>query len=253
MIRSLKTLAALIVLQAMASAQASPESASLESLKREAAARSSEWSALAGTMEAHVGKMLPCDVRVRASIEEVSKSSEARLAADLAYWHAAEAKSHERLEALQSLASLQQTRAAEWTRDEADASQEQTSVEAHVVALKGNLEKVPALAGPEKELEAIAGATQTLAEQTAQRSMKAAGFADDILQSATAERALHASLESEVKALTAESAAWNEYYAARLARAKTECSITGAAGESTTSPAASPTTGRRTVRKKAAK
>lgn len=231
MARSLPTLAFLLMLQTAGAQSSVPQTAagSPEQLRRAALARAGEWTSLASSLEARVGKMLPCDRRVRSSIEEVSKASEARIAAEAAYWRAVEEQSRNSLPALDALANREQALSAAWTADPADALQEQSSVDAHVVALKGNLKKSPALVPPEAELEALAANTKSLGEKMSGRSSSAARISADARRSAAAEGALHNAIESKLRTETAEGELWNEYYAARLARADTECSIIGTA------------------------
>jgi len=69
----------LLFVSSIALAQQQPDS--LTALQQAAEQRTSEWDGLARTLEGKIARMLPCDARVRTTIEEVNRASDARLAA----------------------------------------------------------------------------------------------------------------------------------------------------------------------------
>src|SRR5438477_5972530 len=69
-----------------------PATADLASLEQTAQKRHLEWEALARDMNDRMARMLPCDPRALAAVAEVSRASEARLAALSDYLRAVSAK-----------------------------------------------------------------------------------------------------------------------------------------------------------------
>src|ERR1700687_2232983 len=72
-------------------------------LQENAAKRTTEWSTLATGLERRLARLLPCDPRVRTSIEEVSRASDARTVALTSYWTTASIQSKAQIEAIRSL------------------------------------------------------------------------------------------------------------------------------------------------------
>src|SRR5579862_4783440 len=71
---------------------------SLATLQENAAKQTMEWSMLATNLELRVARLLPCDARVRTSVEEVSRASDARTVALTTYWTMVSIKSKTQVE-----------------------------------------------------------------------------------------------------------------------------------------------------------
>src|SRR5665213_2087594 len=60
---------------------------SLPALQDAAAKRTAEWNTLTTGLELRLARLLPCDPRVRTSLEEVAKASDSRRVALTSYWN----------------------------------------------------------------------------------------------------------------------------------------------------------------------
>jgi hypothetical protein len=204
-------------------AQASPDLAALEQAAQK---RHADWESLAKDLSERMARILPCDPRYAAGITEVSRASEARLAALADYMRATSAKAFAETAAAKILLNTEERRAVEASLERADAGQEQTAVETQSDALAQSVKQRASLAEPQKLLEQIAAMVRqraSAAEQQAGAADAAVGLLRDLV---TKFDARDAALRDESVAFEAERARWNGYYAARLARAQTECSIT---------------------------
>ena len=110
--------------------------------------------------------------------------------------------------------------------ERADAGQEQTAVDTQSDALAQSVKQRASLEDPQKLLEQIAAMIRQRAA-AAEQQAGAADAAVALLRDLVAKfDARDAALRDEFAAFEAERARWNGYYAARLARAQIECSIT---------------------------
>lgn len=194
--------------------------------------RAAEWSTLASNLEQRIARLLPCDAHVRSAIEEVSRASDARFAALTASWQEAAKRSKEQAEAAGTLIADNDARRAVWKNDRADSQQEETRLRSQVTALQDSARQQPALAPASRELNGITQSSNAIARRAADREHMAAQFSaslDDLIE---ASQARQAAIENELKALATESSRWSAYYAARVTRARMECSLTGAASAS---------------------
>ena len=199
-------------------------------------ARGAEWSALATNLEQKVARMLPCDARVRTSIEEVMRASDARFAALAALWNDVARRSREQTEIANKMAAESDADVAAWKTDQADAEQEQKQVDSKRADLRASAAQLPALGSASNALDGIAKTVAGSVEQSIEREDAAAQWKAAANDFTTASGTRQRAIESELKAIATESAWWNAYYAARIARAQMECALTGSA-EGTASPA----------------
>ncbi len=208
---------------AAALAQNSPD---LPTLEQNAQKRYAEWQALAKDLTERVARILPCDARYPAAITEVSRASEARLAALGDYLRAVSTKAFAETAAAKILLDAEEKRAVEIALERADAGQEQTAVGTLSDALSQSAAKRAPLAEPQKALAEI----QSMIGQRVQEQDQVAAAADGNVMSlrdvVAKFDARDAALRDELVAFETERARWNAYYAERLARAQTECSIT---------------------------
>lgn len=214
--------------------------ADLAALEETAQKRHAEWESQARTMEERLARILPCDARSAAAITEVSRLSEARLAALADYLRAASSKAFAETAAARALLSAEERRAPELSRERADAGQEQTAVDIQSDALARSVNQRSALQDPQKLLEQIAALIRqrsAAAEQQAGAADKSIAMLRDLV---TKFEARDAALRDESAAFEAERTRWSGYYSARQARAQTECSITQGVGASRQSPAPQP-------------
>lgn len=220
----MKRVAALgILLSAAAFAQNPPDLATLE---QNAQKREIEWESLAQDVGERMARILPCDPRYAAGITEVSRASEARLAALADYLRGISAQAFAETASAKILLNTEERRAVEVAIERADAGQEQTAVDIQSDALAQSVRQRASLQDSQKVLQQIAAMIHqrvAAADQQPGAADAAVGLLRDLVAKFDAR---DAALRDESVAFEAERARWNGYYAARLARAQTECAIT---------------------------
>ena len=199
-------------------------------LQQNAEKRTSEWDTLANNLEGRIGRLLPCDPRVRSAIDEVSRASEARIVALTEYWLAVSAASKTQTEAVRRLLSQEETSATDRKTDQADAEQERVAVNAQLTDLGESAKRLPSLAAAQKALEGLAQSSAKMAALAAERGQSADRLGQELRDLLTATQARQAAIENAMKALAAEGLRWSGYYSSRQARAQTECTITNPGG-----------------------
>lgn len=208
-------------------AQDAPDLATLEQTAQK---RGLEWEALAKDMNERMARILPCDPRAMAAVNEVSRASEVRLGALADYLRAVSAQAFAETAAARNLLDAEEKRAVEAGLERADAGQEQTAVDTQSDALAQSVKQRTSLEVPQKLLAQIAA----MIHQRAAAAEQQAGSADAavaLLRDLVAKfEARDAALREEFAASEAELTRWNGYYAARRARAQIECSITQIGG-----------------------
>ena len=200
------------------------------SLQQNVEKRTSEWDALANSLEGRIGRLLPCDQRVRGAIDEVSRASEARIVALTEYWLAVSAASKTQTEAVRRLMAQEEASAADRKTDQADAEQEKVAVNAQLTDLGESAKRLPSLAAAQKALEALAQSSARMATLAAERGQTAERLSQELRDLLAATQARQTAIENAMKALAAEGLRWSGYYASREARAQTECTITNPGG-----------------------
>jgi len=181
---------------------------------------------LADALEAQLIKLLPCDPKAAAAIMQVSKASDARLAAIAAYLDDANQRAAAQLEAAKKLLASATAAEAELTAEKEDLAAERAGINGQIVNLNESAKDKVAFAPAQDQLKQV-----SLQEQ--KRSDAIDSASSHQAPSVAALRDLVEQLEKRQtaqgdvqKAFEKEQAAWSAYYVARLARAQTECSIT---------------------------
>ncbi len=190
-----------------------------------AAKRTAEWTTLAGTLEPRLARLLPCDPRVRAAVEEVAKALDSRTVALTSYWNMGSIQSQAQVDAVRGLLAREEERSEDWSKEKTETEQEAAATSTQVAALKGSLQQLPALASPQKNLESLAGTERLLAEQAQERAAYGGLLLADLRDFLKAAQARQSAIEEQLKSVSAEGQRWNAYYAARRARAQIECFI----------------------------
>jgi hypothetical protein len=220
MIRSVS----LLLFFAISQAQEKPADP-LASLRQRAEKTSADWEALAKGLESKIATLLPCDPKSRAAVEDVSRASDARLSALSAYMKAAVAKAKTDTDAAKRVLAAQASISGGWNTERDEAQELRSGIESQVADLKESMRKRGSLSGAEKVLVEIANMVNARAakaeEQTGHRDTIEALLGDVVI----AYQDRQTALEQESSLLDGEIAKWNSYYAARLARATTECAI----------------------------
>ncbi len=198
-------------------------------LQDSAARRTVEWTTLESNLELRLARLLPCDARVRAAIEEVSRAADARTVARTSYWTSISLRSKAQVETIRGMLAEEEGRAGDWSKDLADAQVDVATTSAQAASLGPSIRQLPALAAPQKNLEAIAQIYRVIEAQSSERANGTGQLAGDLRELLKAGQARQATIENQLKAAGAEGQLWSAYYAAREARAQVECSITSPA------------------------
>jgi len=214
----------------MLMAVSAPAEDALTAYRQSADKAAADWDAFAKGLEPRIARMLPCDPKSRAAVEEVSHASEARLAALAAYLKAAAAKAKDDTESAKRVLAAQAALAGGWNTERAEADQQGAAIEAHVADLKESMRKRGALAGAEQVLVELARMVKDRASRSADMAARK-DLIDALLgDMVVAYQDRQTSLEKEAEQLDVESARWSGYYTARLARAAMECTVVNSPG-----------------------
>jgi hypothetical protein len=208
------------------------------SLQQNVEKRTTEWDTLANNLEVRIGRLLPCDARVRGAVEEVSRASEARIVALTEYWLAVSAASKAQTEAVRRLLAQEDANAAERKTDQADAEQERVAVNAQLTSLGESAGRLPSLAAATRALDGLTQSSAQAAAKTTERAQSAERLSQELRDLLAAAQARQTAIDNAMKALAAEGLRWSAYYSSRLARAQTECTITNPGGAAPATPRA---------------
>lgn len=220
---------------AMLAAQGLPSS-TVSTLAQTAEKRTNEWSVLASNLEQRVARMLPCDTRVPSAVEEVSRASDARFAAVMAYWREIAKRANDQVETARKLIADNDARAADWKADVDDSEQEQLRVQTQMADLRGAARQQAALSSAARILNGISEKMAAAVKQGSSRQTAAEKLNSEINAFITAAQARQTAINAELSALSTESARWTTYYTTRIARAQMECSITAGPDDVVASP-----------------
>lgn len=204
------------------------ESAATADLAHTADQKNTEWVTLAAALEMKIARMLPCDARVKSAIEEVSRASDVRFAAMDAYWQQQAGRSKEQAQTVETLITEMEGLLPAWKAERTDAAQAQARLEDQALDLKESLRRVSALAPASRVLDGMIRNSETLVSTSGEQEEAVIQLNirwNDVIHST---QLRDAAIENHIKALAGERDRWSAFYAARIARAQMECSLTGA-------------------------
>lgn len=213
----------LLLFPAFAQTPAAPPAAPLE---QTADQRGAEWDKLATALEGKIARMLPCDPRVREALLEVSRASDARLAAVSRYLEMAGAQAKNDLAKARQAVATEQAAAKDLDTERMEAEQQRAAIDGQIGDLSDSAKRREALDGPLKKLEEIRAKVEARIQGAQQEAARRAALIASLQQLASGYEAREKAIAGEISALASETARWDEYYATRVARAGTECSIT---------------------------
>jgi hypothetical protein len=185
----------------------------------------SDWSTLAVSLEQRLSRMLPCDPRVRSSIDEVSRASAAHIALQDGYWRQLIEKSADQVDAATRILAELEAASEEWRSDSDASTRNRSDTEAQAAALSDSAAKIPALAPAKRTLDSLLQSVQRAADQSARRRDEAAALLTDLREWIGAKQSSQAAMEAMIRELSLEGQRWRDYYTARTARAQLECAI----------------------------
>jgi len=227
---------------AAALAQNAP-SPDLAALGQTAQQRAAEWERLAQGLNASVRGLLPCDPKGPAAINEVSRASEARLAALADYLQAAAQQASRETEAAKRALTSSNSLAAFLSAERAEVGQEQSGADGQVANLAAGLAEKPSLRTPIEALQEVRAGLQQRHDLIDAGMKQQDSVAPVLRDLVTAAESREAAWKDVLATSEAERARWKAYYAARLARAQTECAIIQGTAPSA-APAPAPSKGK---------
>ena len=216
----------LLLLLLLTAALPAQEGDPLPGLAATAAKAAANWETLAKGLEAKIARMLPCDPRVAASIDEVRLASQTRLAAMNQYLQAAVAQAREDSDVARNALVSEQASARDAETDHAEAEQERIAIDGQLSGLTDSAKSRPALEDARGMLQSIETSVAARAAQLQAQSANRAALVSALKDVSEARLARQRALEAELGVMAIETARFTDYYAARLARARTECDVT---------------------------
>ena len=218
-------------------AQAAPPEEALAAAQQTAQRTAKDWMMLAQGLDEQLAPLLPCDPKARRTIQDVSRASDARVAALAAYLRLAATQAADQTTGARRLLAAEESRAPEAADERTDAALERSAVEAHVANLTFSSSARPGLndaQGPLGQITEIVSRRSVQADQHASERDRGVAALRDLV---AADQAREAALKEETAAFQTEAARWNTYYTVRLARAQAECSSIGGGTTKSAAPA----------------
>jgi hypothetical protein len=139
-------------------------------------------------------------------------------------------QSKTQINAIRGLLSQEQERVGDWAVEASQAQADAGFAKAQGTLLAISAPKIPAMANPRKDLEAIAEQYNLLAKQAQERAAAHGRLIDDLRELLNASQSRQVAIDERVRTVSAEGQRWSAYYAARQARAESECLLINPAG-----------------------
>jgi hypothetical protein len=216
----------------------------------EAAVPTAEWAQIAPSLEQRLSRMLPCDPRIQAAIEEVSRASDSRITLLENEGKQLTVKSQQQSETLRQWAAQQEPAVDALRAWNALSEQERADLQSQSEVLAEITRRSAAFSAAAKSLEELTQSSQYTAAMSAKASTDAAGITSMMNDWLAASLGWQHSIDLYLKSLSEEGQRWRSFYAARIARARAECAITDPAAAKSAEPAKPPAR-KATKRKKA--
>lgn len=201
--------------------------AALPPLEQNLRTTEAAWLALARELDGKLARLLPCDPGAAAAIQEVSAASQARLRALTAYLEAAADRTAADLAFVRNVLESEQVRLTTVSAERTDTEQERAGIESQLRNIADSVRAKPALGAADQQLRHLEALVRERALLAARQAADGPGAADALGKVATALERRESALRQAAAAVRAETPRWEQYYAARLARARTECAVTG--------------------------
>ncbi len=201
---------------------------SLAELEQAALNTHTAWFTLASNLDVRVARMLPCDAAATSAIEEVNRTSTARLVALSNYVKAVADQS------AKDVATARQIQRAETAyltgvgTERTDTEQERAGIESQINNLAESVRKKVSLTAASDDLRQIEASVRERANMITSNASAAEGSLKYFEEFASTLEKREAAIRKFIASLDEERTKWNGYYTARLARARVECSAMGA-------------------------
>lgn len=200
--------------------------APLTQLEQAATSARAEWTRLAADLDVRVARLLPCDPAATAAIEDANRASNARFETLGAYLNGVlEQASRDTATARE----IQRAEAAALTgagTERIDTEQERARIQTQFNNLTESVRRKVTLTTATFDLRALEELVRTRSDLAARAVASSAANQQVFEDLAVALEQRETALRKQLPALESERTAWNGYYTARLARARTECAVT---------------------------
>ncbi len=193
----------------------------LTALKADAQQKTQAWENLSKALESKIATLLPCDAKITASIDEVSRASDARLIALETYFEQAATVA---ARATQRADESAKDSNSEFLKTElAETSEQRAGIETELAPLSIASTARPELAGSESALRNIGGLVDKRTLAVNKQMALEVPRQEGLTNLAAIYQAREAAIKELGVAYGAEASSWHAYYTARYARAKAEC------------------------------
>ena len=199
----------------------------LAPLEQNLKATETAWVNLARDLDSKLARLLPCDAAAARTIQEVSTASQARLGALTAYLKAAADSAAADVLAARNIRDGEQGRLVSLPAERTDTEQERTGMESQLRNLAESVRAKPGLGAAEQQLKQLEAMTRERATLAAKQAADGPRVVEMLNALIGALERREAAVRQTATAVTAEAPRWEQYYAARLARTRTECTVTG--------------------------
>jgi hypothetical protein len=201
---------------------------SVADLEQAALKAHSEWLRLASDLDVRVARMLPCAAAATTAIENTRRAATVRILAVTDYVEAAAEQAAQDAALAQQLRRSQQLAAANYSQEATDSKHEVEDIEKQLGSLVESVHNKISLTTASDQLRSIEHLVDERAKLSATSADSAGILGEQFGELAAALQRREAALRTQVGELFDERGKWISYYNARLARARTECSATGA-------------------------
>lgn len=199
----------------------------LAPLEQNLKATETAWVNLARDLDGKLARLLPCDAAAARTIQEANTASQTRLNALTAYLKAAADNAAADLLVVRNIRDGEQGRLTSIPAERTDTEQERAGIESQLRNLADSIRARPGLAPAEQQLKQLETMTRDRSSLTAKQSADGPGVVEMLNTLSGALERREAALRQMATASSAEAKSWEQYYVARLARTRTECTVTG--------------------------
>ncbi|HEV2446292.1 MAG TPA: hypothetical protein VGS58_10235, partial [Candidatus Sulfopaludibacter sp.] len=155
-----------------------------------------------------MARLLPCDPQARTAIDEVSRASDARSIALTSYWTVASAQSKAQIEAIRGLLAQEEARVSDGDVEASQARVDVAFAAALGTSLATSVPQLPALANPQKDLEAIAEQYRLLEKQAQERAASRGRLVGDLRDLLKTSQVRQAAIDERLKTVSVEGQRW---------------------------------------------
>jgi chromosome segregation ATPase len=178
-------------------------------------------------LDGKLARLLPCDPAVAPTIQEVSTASQARLSALTAYYQALAEFASTDVIAARKIRDSEQSRLNSIPSERTDTEQERSGIASQLRNLTESVRVKPVLAAAERQLTELEAMTRERATLAGKQSAEGPDLSEALNRWIASLEDREAAAKQLIAATQVEGPLWEQYYTARQARARTECTVTG--------------------------